>query len=865
MRRFLLKLSRRRTLERELEAELAFHREMAEAGGNSIPLGNALRIKEASGDPWRFTLLESLWRDVVYGVRGLCRSPMLVLIAVLAVALGIGSTTAVFSLVNAVLLKPVPVPDPDSLVELQPAATPSKFAAWREQTGVLQDVAAYMPGSVNYAGTNHIGDDTVEQVQSMLMSAGALHCWGIRILRGRAFTQQEDTPGGPRVALLGEGFWQRRFAGDPQVLGKAISLNGEAHTVIGIAADSPFLLEQDGLPDVYVPFQLDLNSTDQALRFRVTARLKSGVTLQQANAGLQVSADAYRTKFPGGLGPREGFSAQSYRDYLIGGNRPLFMVLSGAVGLVLLIACSNVANLLLVRAEGRRREIAIRAAIGAGRARVIRQLLTESLLLALAGGALGTLVGYAGIRALLAIDTARLPRVGDGGVAVGLDWRVLAFALGISLLTGIVFGLFPAIAGSRVNLAAMQVSGPRHNKTRAVLVVSEITLAVILLVGSALLIRTFVTLYSVDRGFDATNVLTMRMKMTGSRFQDAKFQKAAVVVDTIRDGLERLRALPGVESGTASYFIPLQTAIAVNVRIGTQPEEVLAGWAPVAAGYFDVFRIPVKRGRAFNDRDDSAALPVVIISESMAKAYWGGADPLGDRIVIGRGRPQFRGEPARQIIGVAGDVRDRQLYQRPVPAMYVPQAQITDAMNAFLVRIQPVAWMVRARDQPRPSIPVILEQLRQATGLPVSEIRSMDQVVSASTARQRFNMLLMSVFGSAALLLAAIGVYGLMAYSVEQRTREIGIRLALGAEASRVRQRVVFEGMRLALAGVVIGIGAAWELSRFLASFLYGVPARDPTVFITVPTVLSVVALLAVWVPAARASRIDPLKALRYE
>jgi putative ABC transport system permease protein len=862
MQRFFRKLSRRRTLERELEDELAFHREMAEAGGNSTPLGNLLRIKEASGDPWRFTLLESLWRDAVYGVRGLSRTPMLALIAVLAVALGVGSTTAVFSLVNAVLLKPVPVPDPDSLVELQPAATPSKFAAWREQSGVLQDVSAYMPGSWNYAG-----GDTVEQVQSMQMSAGALHCWGIRILRGRAFTPQEDLPGGPRVTLLGEGFWQRRFAGDPQVLGKTVSLNGEAHTVIGIAADSSFLLEQDGLPDVYVPFQLDLNSADQTLRFRVTARLKSGVTLKRANTELQVSADAYRTKFPGGLGPKEGFSAEPYRDYLIAGNRPLLMVLAGAVGLVLLIACTNVANLQLVRAEGRRREIAIRVAIGAGRARVIRQLLTERLLLALAGGALGTLLGFAGMRALLAIDTARLPRVGDGGIAVGIDWRVLVFALGSSVLTGIVFGALPAIQASRVDLAAMQVSGPRHNKTRAALVVCEVTLAVILLIGSALLIRTFVALYSVDRGFDAKNVITMRMKMTGAKFQGDRFQKAAVLADSMRDGLERIRALPGVESATATYFIPLQTAIAVNFDIAGQAfvERPLVGWTPVASGYFDVFQIPVTRGRTFNDRDDGAALPVVVISESMAKAYWGDADPLGDRIAIGRGRPQFRNEPARQIIGVVGDVRDRQLYYKPQPTMYVPQAQITDAMNAFLVRIQPMAWIVRARDQPRALAPAIKEQLRQATALPVMEVRSMDQVVSASTARQRFNMLLMTVFGSAALLLAAVGVYGLMAYSVEQRTREIGIRLALGAEASRVKQRVIFEGMRLALAGVVIGIGAAAELAHFLASFLYGVPARDPSVFIAVPTVLSVVALLAVWAPATRASRIDPLTALRYE
>ncbi len=861
MRRFLRKLSRRRTLDRELEDELAFHREMAGAAGNSIPLGNVLRIKEVSGDPWRFTFVESLWRDAVYGVRGLSRAPMLVLIAVLAVALGIGSTTAVFSLVNAVLLKPVPVPDADSLVELSPAATPKTFAFWRDEVDVLQDLSAYMPARC----MNFTGGEVAEQVQAVQISLGALTCWGTSIRRGRGFTREEDSPGGPRVALLSEGFWKSRFAGDPQVLGKTISLNGEAHTVIGIAADSSFLLEQDGLPDVYVPFQLNLNSTDQTLRFRVTGRLKPGVGLRQANAALQASTDAYRSRFPRELVPRDGFSAALYRDYLVGGNRPLFTILAGAVGLVLLIACANVANLLLARAEGRRREIAIRVAIGAGRARVIRQLLTESLLLSLAGGALGTLLGFAGIRALLAIDTARLPRVGDGGVAVGMDWRVLAFALGISLLTGIVFGLFPAIAGSRVNLASMQASGPRHNKTRAALVVCEIALAVILLVGSTLLVRTFVTLYSVDRGFDATNVITMRMKMTG-----AKFQKAAVLADSMRDGLERVRALPGVTSATATYFIPLQTAIAMNFDVAGQSAagNPLAGWTPVAPGYFDVFQIPVKLGRAFNDRDDSAALPVVLISESMAKAYWGDADPLGEHIIIGRGRPQFRAEPARQIVGIVGDIRDRQLYDKPQPTMYVPQAQITDAMNAFLVRIQPVAWMVRTQKivsmQPSALVPAIKEQLRLATGLPVMEVRSMDQVVAASAARQRFNMLLMTVFGSAALLLAAIGVYGSMAYSVEQRRREIGIRLALGAETGRVRRRVVFEGMRLALAGAAIGLGAAWELSRFLASFLYGVPARDPLVFVTVPMVLSAVALLAVWVPASRASRIDPLTALRY-
>ena len=851
MRRLFLKLSRRRTLDRELEAELAFHREMAQAGGSSIPLGSTLQIKEASGDPWRFTLLESLWRDVVYGVRGLSRSPVLVLIAVLAAALGMGSTTAVFSLVNAVLLKPVPVPDPDSLVALNPAGTPEKFAFWREQISALQDISAYMPALMNYTASSTRGN-VAEQVQTMQMSADAFRCWGTRVLRGRGFAPEEDIPGGPRVTLLGEGFWTRSYARDTQILGKTVSLNGDVYMVIGIAADSPFLLEQGRLPDVYVPFQLNITAPDPGLRFRVTARLAPGVSLEQVNTQLQASAQGFRARFPRELGPQDRFTAMRYRDYAAGGTGSLPMVLLSAVGLVLLIACANVANLLLVRSESRRREIAIRAAIGAGRGRIVRQLLTESLLLSFAGGALGLLLGYGGIRALLAVNTAGFPRVGEGGIAVGIDWRVLLFALGISVLTGIVFGALPAIKASRVDLASMQTSGPCHNQTRPALVVCEVALAVVLLVGSALLIRTFVALYSVDRGFDTRNVITMPMN----------FQKAAAVAGAVRDGLERIRALPGVEAASATYFVPLQTAIAVNFDGRSSGP---AGWAPVAPGYFDVLRVPVKRGRAFNDHDDSAAPPVVVINESMAKAYWRGADPLGDHIVIGRGRPQFREEPARQIVGVVGDIRDRQLYYGPQPTMYVPQAQITDAMNAFLVRIQPMAWILRTGEQPRALVPAIREQLRQATGLPAGEVRSMDQVVSLSTARQRFNMLLMTVFGSTALLLASIGIYGLLAYSVEQRTREIGIRLALGAAAGRVRNAVVWEGLRLALAGVIIGIALAFALARLLASFLYGVEVHDPMAFLSVPLVLVVVALFAVWFPATRASQIDPIRALRYE
>ncbi len=833
-----------------------------------LELGGLAQLREAHREVRGMPSLSALQQDVRYALRTLRRTPGFTATAQAAQARGGSATTAVFSLVNAVLLKPAPVPDPDRFVILG-VGWPAKFAHWRAQTTVLQDVSAYMPSTMNYTG-----GEVVEQLRSMQISADALHCWGTPILLGRDFTNEEDAPDGPHVTVIGEDFWRRRFNGDQQILGRTISLNGVVYTIVGIAADSPVFREEGGPPDTYLPFRLDPNSSDLTLRFTAMARLKPGVTLEQANARLQVAAGEFRAKFPNALVPKDGFSAIPYREAKVGGSRPLLMILLGAVSLVLLIACANVANLLLVRAEGRRREIAIRAAIGAGRTRMIRQLLTESLLLSLAGGALGLLLGFAGIRALLAVNTAGLPRLGENGIAVAMDWRVMAFAVLVSLGTGILFGLFPALEGSRSDLnSLLKVSsgragtGLKQTKARAALVVGEVGLAVILLVGSALLIRTFVALYSVNLGFDVKNVITMRMKMTGPEYRES-----ARMADAIRDGLERIRALPGVTAASATYFVPLQTAIGRTFEIVGKPSAQpgpFNGWVPAATGYFEVFKLPLKRGRTFNDRDGVNSPPVVVINESMARQYWKDADPLAspltDRIVIGKGSIGFQDEPVRQIVGIVGDVRDTQPYNDPRPTMYVPQAQITDAMNAFLVRIQPVAWIVRTRDEPHSLVPAIREQLRQATGLPVSEVRSIDEVVSLSIARQRFDMLLMTVFGGAALLLAAIGIYGLMAYSVEQRTQEIGIRLALGAEAGQVRKMIVRQGMVLAMAGVVAGMGGAWGLSRLIESLLFGVKARDPLAFLAVPIALSLVALLAVWLPASRASRIDPIEALRYE
>src|SRR5579863_8723619 len=822
-------------------------------------------------------------RDVKHSIRMFVKSPGFTFTAVAALALGIGATTAIFSIVNAVLLKPMPVFDPDRFVMLQntfvsdkgeagsgPAASPAKFMHWRAQSSVLQDVSAFRTGVMNYTG-----GEVAEQLRSMQMSADSFKVWGLPILRGRGFSAEDDAPNGPHVTLISQDVWARRFASDPQILGKTISLSGDPYTVIGVMASNPAMLEF-GLPtEVYVPFQLDPNTTDQGHYFQAVGRLKPGVSIEQAKARLQASAGEYRARFPNALGPKNGFSVALYREAIVGDIRSVLLVLLGAVTLVLLIACANVANLLLVRATGRRREIAIRTAIGAGRGRMIRQLLTESVLLSFAGGGLGLLLGYAGIRALLAVNTAGLPRVGADGIAVAMDWRVIAFAVLVSLATGIIFGLFPALQGSRADLntvlkdsSGRSGTGLRQNKARAALVVSEVGLAVILLVGSALLIRTFVALYAVDPGFDTKNVITMRMSMTGT-----KYLKSMGVADSMRDGLERIRALPGVLLASATCCVPLQGGYGLPFNIvGKPPVQGPytggGGWSTVAPGFFEVFKIPVKRGRSFNDRDDDKSPPVVVINEAMAKQYWKDADPLKDRILIGGGAAnmkELKDEPARQIIGIVGDVRQGALNSPPGSIMYVPQRQITDAINALNVRLTPVAWVVRTQTDPHSLVPAIREQLRQVTGLPVSDVRSMDEVVSLSTARQRFNMLLMTVFGSAALLLAAIGIYGLMAYSVEQRTQEIGIRLALGAETGQVRSMIVRQGMGLALVGVVAGIGAAWALSRVIESFLFGVKARDPLVFLAVPAALSVVALLAVWLPASRASRVNPVESLRYE
>jgi putative ABC transport system permease protein len=823
--------------------------------------------------------MESFFRDLRQSLRMFAASPAFTLAAIAALTLGIGANTAIFSVVNAILLKPVAIPDAERVVVFMnvspngagPAASPAKFNHYREQSEVVQDISAFNTGVMNFTGSGF-----PEQLRSGRVSADFFRLTTPPFVAGRGFLPEEDVPNGPLVTVISRRLWETRFNADPNVVGGSISLGGEPYTIVGVLGDFDFR-EFGPTPQVWVPFQFDPNSTDQGHYFQVMGRLKPGVTLEQADARLGASAADFRTKFPTAIGPQNSFGVRGLREVLVGPQtRQSLLVYGGAVSFVLLIACANVANLLLVRATGRRREIAIRSAIGGSRGRIIRQLLTESVVLSLAGGLLGLFVGWAGIRALLSINTAGLPRVGQDGAFVSLDATVVAFTVAVSLLTGLIFGLIPALQSSKSDLtttlkesAGRSGTGFRQNKVRSVLVVAEVALALVLLIGSALLIRTAVALGRVDPGFDTQNVLTLKMSLKG-----AQFDKAEAVEQVVRNGAEQLRAIPGVEIASATCCVPLQGGYGLPFRIIGRPLAADSqgpfhgggGWMTVSPGYFEVFRIPVTKGRTFNDRDTSTSPPVVVINEAMAREYWPDSDPLSDRLVIGKGvMREFEAEGERQIIGVVADIRSNGLDSEPQPQMWIPQAQVPDAANALNVSLTPLSWIVRTRVPPQSLSEAIQNTLRQSTGLPVADVRSMDEIVELSVSRQRFNMWVMTVFGGCALLLAAIGIYGLMAYSVEQRTQEIGIRLALGAQASQVRRMVVTQGMLLAGVGIAIGLAGAFLLARLITTFLFGVTATDPLVFAGVPLLLGVVAFFAVWLPARRASHVDPLVALRAE
>jgi putative ABC transport system permease protein len=813
--------------------------------------------------------------DARYAARTLRRSPGFTAMAIAALALGIGASTAIFSVVNKVLLEPLPYPAADRLVQLmttspmgdQHVVSIPKYSIWRDYTSVFEYIAAYDLGG---AGVSLTLGDFPQPLKTARVSSGYFDLFGATIAMGRGFSTADDRPGGPHVAIISDALWMRRFGADPGIIGRVIPLDYESYQVIGILAPG---FRMDPPPDIWLPLQADPSTSGHLGRVRVAARLKPGMTLDDAQRDVAETAGPFGQKYPYPKAPllfRETFTAISLRDAVVGDVRPALFLLTGAVAFVLLISCANVANLLLARSARRAREIAIRAALGAQPSQIVRQLLTESVLLSLTGGALGLVLGYAGVRALLAISPGDIPRIGSNGSAVILDARVFLFTLVVSVLTGILFGLMPALSASRTDVssvvkdsASQSGMGFRRNWGRSALVISEMSLALVLLAGAGLLIRTFVAMRTAGRGFDEENVLTLEMPLN-----NAQFESSAKVAQFVRAAERRVQAIPGVSAVASTCALPLEPSLTLPFTVNGRDQKLgryhgAATWRSVSPGYFEVFRIRLLRGRLFTNDDGEQAAGIALINRAMLKKYWQTVDanPIGDFITIGKGMGAGVEEPPRQIIGVVADVRDAGLTLEPM--VYVPIAQAPEGLNAHATRL-PLTWVVRATPSPQAAPGAIQQELRDAGGgMALTRVRTMHEVVATSSARTQFYMMLLTVFAGIALLLAAVGLYGLMAYSVQQRTQEIGIRMALGAGPDEVRRMVVAQGMRLALLGIVIGIPAGLALTRVMVSMIFGIRTWDPAVFGAVAVLLSAVAAFATYAPSLRATRVNPVEALR--
>jgi len=815
-----------------------------------------------------------LFGDVRHSSRALRRSPGFTLTAIAAVALGIGASTAIFSVVNKVLLEPLPYPEPERLVQLmtvsqlgdQNVVSIPKFVVWRDMASSFRYVAAYDSGG---PGVNLNLGGVPETIAAAHVSEDYFRIFGGDVLLGRTFSRDEDRPGGRRAAAISYNLWRRRFGGDPTVVGRSIPLGHESYTVIGVMASG---FAMDPPADIWLALQADPNAADPLSRVRVVGRLMPGISLHEAQDDLDRTIPLFQRRYPWvPLLPLEHFTAIPLRDAVVGNVKPALYLLIGAVGFVLLISCANVANLLLARSTRRARELAIRTALGAQRKRLVRQLLTESLMLALAGGAAGLALGYLGVRALLAASPGDIPRIGANGSAITLDWRVFLFTLLVSLATGILFGLLPALTASRTDVGALVKDSPaqsgmgfRHNRGRAVLVVTEMALALVLLAGAGLLIRTFVAMRTVNRGFDEQNVLIMRMSLASPQFQ-----KTSEVGQLVRATEHRMRNIPGVSVVATTSALPLEPSLTMPFAIHKYDQwlgrfDGAAGWRSVSPGYFDAFRIRLMRGRLFTDADDENNPPVALINRMMLKKFWPEieANPIGEFITIGKFMGKAVEEAPRQIIGVVADVRDSAFTREPT--IYVPAAQVSNGMNARNNAVLPITWVIRGSGGMPVASAAIQDELREVSGgMPMERAKSMHEVVAASSARAQFYMMLLTIFAGIALLLAAVGLYGVMSYSVQQRTQEIGIRMALGASGEDIRGMVLWQGARLALLGILVGIPTALAMTRVMVSMIFGITTWDPVVFITVTVLLSVVAVIATHLPSRRATGVDPATALR--
>jgi predicted permease len=811
--------------------------------------------------------MEAFTQDLRYGLRMLLANPTFSLIAVLALALGIGVNSSIFSVVNGVLLKPLAYQDPDQLVRIwekwggfeQGSVAYLNFKDWRERNQSFDKMAAY-----RWAGFNFTGGDQPERLTGRQISSEFLTVLGISPALGRDFRPDEDREGASAVAIISDALWKRRFGSDPSVVDKTFILNDEPYQIVGVLpADFHYFTNADVLVPIEASKMRALKERSWHPGTQVLARLQPGVSLAQARSDMTSIAAALGEEYPNS-NKEHWVTLGSLYDATVGDVRNLLLMLLAAVSFVLLIACANVANLMLARASTRQKEIAIRSALGASRLRIMRLLMTESVLLALIGGALGLLTAYWGTSLALKSLPDALPRVHD----IKVDANVLLFTLAASLITGVIFGLAPALQASNPNLNETLKEGGRSGSSgrqglRGVLVVAEIAISLVLLVGSGLLIRSFVALNHVSAGFDDRNLLTFDISLSSKEFKEAP-----KVHRFFKEFLEKIETLPGVESVATTELLPLggsdsENQFYVSNRPKPSPSELpLAMFYLTSPGYLKAMRIPLQQGRFFEERDTLTSEPVMVIDENMAREYFPGENPLGQHISMPTG-PEKAIE--FQVIGVVGHVKQQNLDTTEGATvgsqMYISINQVPDEF------ISPGSTLVvRTATEPLSYLAAIRAELASLGGnATLSDAKTMEQLRGELIADRRFTLILVAIFSALALILASIGIYGVISYSVAQRTREIGIRMALGAGPRQVLSMVVGGGAKLAVIGITIGAAGALVLTRFIRSFLFGVSPSDPLTFIGISLILAGVALLASYVPARRAMKVDPNTALRYE
>jgi putative ABC transport system permease protein len=813
--------------------------------------------------------MEGLYKDLKYGLRSLVKRPGFSAIAIITLALGIGANTAIFSVVNAVLLRPLPFLDPDRLVMVWEDASfagfprntpaPANYADVKNQNQVFEGVAA-----TDFRSYNLTADGEPQKIDAYGVTANFFPLLGVKPALGRWFLAEEDGPETNRVAMINYGLWQQRYGGDPSIVGRDILLNGDKHTVVGVMpAGFQFLDSKIGL---WVPIALTPENLTQRNRhyLRVVARMKPGVTVEQANADVVTIHQRIARDYPDEAGRLSGF-VRPLQDEVAGDVRKPLLVLLVAVGFVLLIACANIANLLLSRAASRRREIAVRSALGAGRLRLMRQLLIESLLLAIAGSAGGLL--------LASWSFAFLERLIPDGLALStklsINFQVLAFTVLVTLLTAMVFGLVPAFQASNVDLNEALKQGGRSglnastNRLRSAMVVAEVALALVLLVGAGLLIQTFLKLRDQYSGLQPESVLTMRTVLSQS-----KYPEHAQRVSFYRQVLDRVEALPGVVSAGYTTTVPLAIKGGTNGFSieGRSVEQATSGGLSydanhrqVSTDYFKTMAIPVRRGRPFSESDNEQAIPVAVINETMAKQYWPGEDPIGKRFKLGD--PTDSDVPWVTIVGIVGDVRQMGVDEPVKAEMYFPYQQV-----GYMDFYAPRDLAIRVSVDPFSLVAAARNEIHQVDpDQPISDIRTMDQVFGQETESRQLGTTLLTVFAGLALLLATLGIYGVLAYFVVQHTQEIGVRMALGAQRKNILGLVLRKGMTLTLLGVAIGLAFASALTRLMSSLVSGVSTTDPLTYAGLALLLTVVAFFACYLPARRATKVDPLVALVYE